>query len=323
MASWASTTWPISPAAVAASPTSLARGSTAGRPSLTPAQHGEWREVIALRFGLDFGPNRREYLARRLWGRVVALGLGGYDEYLLRLRAASEADSEWTSLVEVLVNHETSFFRHGDSFVGLARVLARRLEKKDRDPGESLDLWSVGCSSGEEVFSLAMVAREAVFRSGNGGKLRVLGMDISPKVISRARSGRFPERRVRRMSEERIRRFFRRSSSAEGAESWEATPELRGVTRFEVGNLIDEGSWTVWGQDAIFCQNLLIYLRAEQRLAAVARLAERLKPGGALFLAPGELVGHLPPGLRSAGLPGCTAFVREPAPGARPREKEL
>ena len=324
MAFRASTIWPSSRPAAAVSPASFARRNSPGRPSLTTAQHADWREQIVHRCGLDFGANRREYLARRLWQRVVDLGLGGYDEFLLRLLAASEDDPEWTRLVEILVNHETSFFRHGDSFAGLAQVLDRRLEPGSRGSAEPLRMWSVGCSSGEEAFSLAMVAREAVRRSGAEVSLRVLGMDISPRVISRARSGRFPDRRVRRISAKRLRRFFRRPlRPAAGFEGWEVTPELQSVTRFEVGNLIDETSWTAWGQDVIFCQNLLIYLRAEQRLSAIENLAERLAPGGILFLAPGELVGRAPQGLRSADLPACTAFIREPIRDTRPREKEL
>ena len=282
------------------------------RPELTSPEHAAWRELIRGRCGLDFVESRERYLSRCLWQRARTLGLGSYRDYY-RHMAAGEEDEEWQALVELLVNCESSFFRHRSSFDALREVLGEILARKAARRDFCLGLWSAGCAAGQEAYSMAICAQEAVAARPATWQIKVIGSDISQEALAKARRGRYLASELRSFPESIRKRYLDPvdpKTSDGGSPRYEAHARLRGMVQFGAWNLMRPSTWWVTGQDVIFCQNLLIYLQEEDRLALVERLCRRLNPGGYLFLAPGEVVGLRLPRMRAARLEDCLAYQR-------------
>lgn len=293
---------------------------TTDRPELSEADHHLWQALVAQRCGLRFGESRKAYLSRRLWQRMRALDLSSYGDYYRRLLFEGEGGDEWPMLLELLVNRETTFFRHPPSFEALRQVLALRTGSRgSMGHQRHLSLWSAGCSTGEEAYSLAMTALEVAEAVPEPWTVRVLGTDISSVSRQRARRGLYRPERMASLSESQRRRFLRPVPRAkvDGGQSTadvEVSDSLKSVVRFEAWNLMDPDSYPATAQDAIFCQNLLVYLGHADRLAVVERLCRCLAPGGDLFLAPGEVVGLRLPGIELVHVAGCSIYRRAVGP---------
>lgn len=262
------------------------------RPELPLHEAAHWRTAIAVRCGLDFGAGRERTLSRGLWGRAREVGAASYAEYRTFLAGNGE---EWQRLIERLVNPETRFWRHAPSFECLTELALPeiRRERAARFDARPLRLWSAGCSTGDEAYSLAMAALAGT--GGIGGvssrlaAVRVLGTDLSESALARARRGTYAERSISPLPSALKRRFVR-SSGDDPRRPCEVGPEVRAAVTFARANLTEEGA-PAEPQDVIFCQNVLLYFDSDLRLRVVRRLARHLAPGGFLFLAPGEVVG--------------------------------
>ena len=296
------------------------------RPDLSPIEHAAWRDLIAARCGIDFAENRSKNLARGLWGRAVEVGARSYGEYQ-RYLSKSGGDGEWQALLERLVNGETRFWRHQPSFEGLMDHHLPRLVSERRyragSEGSVVRLWSAGCSTGEEAYSLAIASRVAL--EGTGLRTEVFACDLSDVALVRARRATYPVRSVASLPTALRRRFLTLIEGAESGAShggagrqgfevrYAVREEVRRFVRFERANLAEietEAMAPPGLQDAIFCQNVLIYFRPERRVEVVRRLASHLAPQGVLFLAPGEVIGLSVPELTAERVPGAAMYRR-------------
>ncbi len=293
------------------------------RPDLSPIEHAAWRDLIAARCGIDFAENRSKNLARGLWGRACEVGARSYGEYQ-RYLAKSGGEREWQALLERLVNGETRFWRHQPSFEALMAHHLPRLAGERRyrlgGSGGVVRLWSAGCSTGEEAYSLAIAGRSAL--EGTGLRVEVFACDLSDVALARARRANYPVRSVAPLPSALRRRFLNLVEGAElGGSMGAANPatfevrytvrdEVKSLVRFERANLAETAAAPPGLQDAIFCQNVLIYFRPERRVEVVRRLASHLAPGGVLFLAPGEVIGLAIPELAPERIPGAALYRR-------------
>ena len=278
------------------------------RPALSPSEHEAWRRFIHRRCGLAFGETRGAFLARRLWRRMVPTGCKSYDGYLSQVRREPR---EWLELLELLTNGETSFFRHPPSFEALAELQARLLMQQPSP--RRLSFWSAGCSTGQEPYSMALTALHGIAMTGIACDLRVLAGDVSREARKRTREGCYTARQIASVPEPLKRLYFERQQHA-GGTLYRAGKALREVVQPIPWNLSVPESYPQEPQDIIFCQNLLIYLPAEDRGTVVRRLGNCLRPGGHLVLAPGELLEPAPQGLYSVPLPDCQIYRRKPSP---------
>lgn len=282
------------------------------RPELGAAELALWSGLIEERCGLTFGESRARFLSYCLWQRVRARSLSGYSDYYRFVARDSEGEAEWAELAELVVNQESGFFRHQPSFDALVRRAVPELLAERRRQGiAALTAWSAGCAAGQEAYSLAMALLTALDGDADPGgwQVKVCGSDLSERAIARARAGRYRERDLRNLPAVYRRRFWR-PIAGEPPGSWQAGPELRSAVAFGRLNLCRPDDYWVGLQDVVFCQNVLIYFRPERREQVVAELAHRLRPGGWLFPAPGEVVGVPLPGLRPVHADGAVAFQR-------------
>lgn len=187
-----------------------------------------------------------------------------------------------TEVVEALINHETSFYRDPDAFrsfadVGLAVMRARRALPK------RLRIWSAGCATGQELYSLAMAFAGDPSRWAEWD-VTLLGTDVSQGAIDRARSGRFSHFEVQRgLPITALIRHF----DQEPDNGWRIKPELRQTVCFERHNLLDPAPGD-GGFDIILCRNVLLYFAPERQREVLARLRAALAPDGLLMLGAGE-----------------------------------
>jgi chemotaxis protein methyltransferase CheR len=240
-----------------------------------------FRAAIAQHLGLEIDADKRTMLAELLRQRLRETGSGGAAAYLRGLDSPAMARGEARILAEQLTVGETYFFRHADSLRAFIEVAAPA--SLGRVPGR-LRILSAGCSSGEELYSLAMILRE--HRGAlPAGEVTLLGIDVNPAVLRKAREGRYSSWSLRETPAHLRARYFR----AVGAVA-ELDPEVRAMALFEERNLIhDDASFFHPGAfDAIFCRNVTIYFSPETTRRVIARLTRALIPGGYLFLGHSE-----------------------------------
>jgi len=264
-----------------------------------------WYELILRRCGLTFRAAQLPGVMSVVREQAKARSLTT-EAYYQMLSKPGEHAAEWEALVERLINHETSFFRHPPSFDALQRHILPEI-RDARPRGGKLNLWSAGCSTGQEAYSLAMVAMDDEALKGD---FTVWGGDISRYAIDVARRGRYGPRAVATVRADYRQRFLRPVNEA--ATEYEIVDELRQRTRFMAANLIGNDSFSV-SYDVIFCHNVLIYFSAAAVTQAVAFLASRLTLGGYLLLGPGEAPSERPAGLVQVSVNGVRAFQRRSA----------
>ena len=213
--------------------------------------------------------------------------------------AALRADpAELAAWAGALTAGETCFFRHAEQLRGFADVVLPAALARGRRPVRVL---SVGCATGEEAYSLALLARE---RLGDQAprEVSILGIDINPEAIRRARLARFPDRALWQLPSPAYRALFRRAGR-----EWTLPPELGRGVAFEVRNAMDADPafWAPGSFDVVLCRNVLIYFAAGARRRMLERLAGTLAPGGCLLLGPADVLRGMPPMLAPGAVPGA------------------
>lgn len=239
------------------------------------------QQLVLARSGIALADSKKTMVSRRLRGRLKALGLSAFSEYRKRL---DEDAAEVTACLNAISTNLTAFFRMNRHFELLQAELLPNLLRRNRDR-RRLRIWSAGCSSGQEAYSIAMVVCEALERCP-AWDARVLGTDLNSEAIELAREGIYREDALEGVSVERLHRFFYRGRGAR--KGWVRVGEaLSRVTTFHVLNLMD--GWPMRQRfDVIFCRNVIIYLEPDARASLIERFANVLEPEGYLILGHSE-----------------------------------
>lgn len=261
-------------------------------PDMDEAQFSQWQSLLEHRTGMTLPAERRSFLETNLAIRMREIGCSSYQAYYETIVSGPEAIREWSTLVDRLTVQETRFFRDPDAFRLVADYVLTRPREQFRK--RAVEAWSVGCSTGEEPYTLAMVLNECMNQLALEPLYGVTGSDISAPVIEKARIGRFSARKVLGIDENMETRYFRPAER----NTVEIVDSIRERVCFTRLNVLDLDKAPMHGMNIIFCQNLLIYFRRWRRRDIVRRLAERLAPGGLLVLGQGELTDWQPPGLQ-------------------------
>lgn len=269
-----------------------------------------WSDLIVRRCGLAFRHIRMPEVIAIVHQQMRAQSIAQESAYYELLSAPGATNGEWDALIERLTNHETSFFRHPPSFDALRLHILPEL-RATRAPGGRLSLWSAGCSTGQEAYSLAMCA----IADNPNGLFTVWGSDISHQAIKIARQARFGPRAVTTIPEHYRQRYLV-PSTVNGVQEFTISNDLRQRVRFMTTNLVEPDSFRA-SHDVVFCHNVLIYFSPPAVTQAVARLAASVGLGGYLLLGPGEAPHDRPPGLEPVIVNGLRAFQRRTA---RPTE---
>ena len=282
---------------------------TGTEPVLSDVQYRMFRDWIAERCGLWFAPESRFVLERRLARRVRELDLGSFAAYFYQLRSGATDDGEIGLLIDELTTNETYFLRERAQLNALvAEILPEWLERRRRHGGP-VSIWSAGCSSGEEPYSIVMLAREAGFEPGR--HFRVYASDVSRRVLQAARRGIYRANAFRETEEPLRQKHFVEKDGA-----WRISDEIKRHVVFTRANLIDPTkSWVLGSMDVILCRNVIMYFDTPTRRRVVQSFADKLNAGGYLLLGHAESLIQVSNAFELRHLRSDLVY-RKPLPGA-------
>ncbi len=271
---------------------------------MTATEFRDWQVLLEERTGVVLNERRRAFLQTNLSARMRELGVMDYAAYYRQVTDGPRGAVEWSTLLDRLTVQETRFFRHRASFDVLESYLRERLQQGMTQPWE---LWSVGCASGEEPYSLAISAAEVLRDTQHPDYFGVTGTDISLNALSKARDGQYGARRLELLDSDLCQRYF----LAQDDGRFKVVPTLAARVCCARLNVLELAKAPMSGMDVIFCQNLLIYFRRWRRREILNRLAERLVPGGLLVVGVGEVAGWQHPELIPVADERVLAFTRK------------
>ncbi len=271
---------------------------------MSATEFRDWQLLLEERTGVVISEQRRAFLQTNLSARMRELGVADYAAYFRQVTAGPRGAVEWSTLLDRLTVQETRFFRHRPSFELLERYLHGRLQQGMSRPWE---LWSVGCSSGEEPYSMAISAAQVLHETAQPEHFGVTGTDISLNALSKARAGEYGARRLEQLDADLCQRYF--VKQADGR--FKVIASLAARVCCARLNVLELAKAPMSGMDVIFCQNMLIYFRRWRRREILNRLAERLAPGGLLVVGVGEVVGWQHPELIQVADEQVLAFTRK------------
>lgn len=254
------------------------------------------RELVEQHAAIKLPDTKRQMVYGRLVRRLRDLRLGSFAEYVALLREDA-GGPEFVNLINAVTTNLTSFFREKHHFEVLReRVIPEVIQRNAAK--RMLRVWSAGCSTGEEPYSIAMTVLESLPAS-SGWDVRILATDIDTKVLATASAGVYGVDRIRSLPEEITRRGFLRGRGA-ASERVRVRPEYQAPITFRQLNLMEP--WPMRGRfDFIFCRNVVIYFDKPTQQRLFDRFADQLVDGGYVFLGHSETMHNLTTRFRLLG----------------------
>jgi type IV pilus assembly protein PilK len=260
-------------------------------PELDEEQFARWAALLEQRLGIALTPQRKVFLSSRLRTRMRELGVTDFQRYYELVTSSQQGLVEWSRLLDRLTIHETRFNRHPTSLRLIEEYYLAPLQQQSSNV-VSINAWSVGCASGEEAYSLAIVLDRALAAHHPKGYYGVIGSDVSLERLAQARRGCYPVQRLAGLDDATLRDYFDHDG-----EGYRVVDKLRQRVAFSQLNVLSLEQAPFEKVDIVFCQNVLIYFSQQRRHDIVASLVPFLKPGGLLILGVGELIGWHPAGV--------------------------
>jgi len=271
-------------------------------PVLSEHELSEIRMLIEERSGIHFDDSRERFFSTRVKEHIHAKKL---DRGIDLLRTIRKSNVDYEALVERLLTQETSFFRYPGVYEAFEkRVLPELHVKKFWKNPRTLRIWSAGCSTGEEPYSIAITISDSL-TFADAWNVEILATDIGRVALKHAENGVYSGRSIGSVREKQLATHF-----APVRDGHQVRPRLRKMVNFAPVNLAS--AVYVGRMDAIFCMNVMIYFTEERRRALVQRFYETLEPGGYLFLGHSESISKMSVNFQAIVLNDCILY-RKPA----------
>jgi len=246
--------------------------------TLGPRDFEQISQIVYRYSGIRLTSGKEELVRSRLIKRLRVLGVNSFRGYL-RYITADRTAQELHIMIDALTTNKTSFFRENQHFEYLRTRILPDLKKR----GSRLRVWSAGCSSGEEPYSIAMLLHEE-WPQNDLGNVRILATDISARILARARTGEYEKESLKDVPPTYLTQYFYLLHSSP-VRLYGIHDSIKKMVRFAHLNLMDD--WPMRGPfDVIFCRNVMIYFDSATQGRLVQRFCDLLIPGGHL------LVGH-------------------------------
>jgi chemotaxis protein methyltransferase CheR len=270
---------------------------------LSEHELSEIRMLIEERTGICFDASRTRFLTTRV---EEHLREKGFERGTDLLRAMRKSNLEYETLLERLLTQETSFFRYPGVYEAFEkRVLPELHVKKFWTNPRTLRIWSAGCATGEEPYSIAMTVSDSG-SFADSWNAEILATDVGRLALKHAERGRYTGRGVNGLSEKQLATYFTATESGQQVKS-----RLRKMITFTQMNLA--AAVYVGRMDVIFCMNVMIYFSEERRRTLVQRFYETLEPGGYLFLGHSESISKMPVKFQAIVLNDCILYRKPTA----------
>jgi chemotaxis protein methyltransferase CheR len=270
---------------------------------LSEHELSEIRMLIEERTGICFDESRQRFFSTRVREHLRAKGMERGTELL---RAMRKSNVEYEALLERLLTQETSFFRYPAVYETFERrVLPELHTKKFWKNPRTLRIWSAGCSTGEEPFSIAITIADSL-SFADSWNVEILATDVGRHALKHAERAIYTGRSIASVSEKQLAAHFGKTGGG-----YQVRPRLRKMVTFTQMNLAS--AVYVGRMDMIFCMNVLIYFSEERRHALVQRFYDSLEPGGYLFLGHSESISKIPVKFQAIVLNDCILYRKPTA----------
>jgi chemotaxis protein methyltransferase CheR len=280
---------------------------------LTDAEFRLFADFLRGRCGLNFNEDTRYLVEKRLARRIQEADYGSFTSYFYQLRNGPNAELEFSKIIDILTTNETYFFRERSQLVALVEEIIPEVLASRRAAGRPVSIWSAGCSSGEEPFSIVMLGIEAGLSPGRD--FRVYASDISRAVLSKARRGLYREASFRDTEPRMRARYFEEKDGLT-----RISDDVKRHVDFTHMNLLDDSKASLLGQmDVILCRNVIIYFDLDTKKRVMKMFHDKLHPGGYLLLGHSESLINVTSDFELKHLSRDLVY-RRPVPGAEPED---
>jgi chemotaxis protein methyltransferase CheR len=271
------------------------------------AELDEIRMLIEQRSAILFDSSRERFFSAHVHAYLEEKGLGSGAALLTHVRGSS---IEYEALLEHLLTQETSFFRYPAIFDALEKTILPDVQgRKFWQSPRTLRIWSAGCSTGEEPYSIAITVSDAL-KFAEAWEIEILATDVSRRALRHAERGVYSRRALQDVSLGQIESYF-----APGKHGFQVRPRIRRMISFAQMNLAE--SVYVGKLDCIFCMNVLMYFSEDRRLAILRRFYDALEPGGYFLLGHAETLTNAPVKFEPVVLGDCRLY-RKPVTAEAP-----
>lgn len=268
------------------------------------------RDLIYRISGIYHPDNKFYLLATRSRRRMKALNSANFSDYLEHLTTRPNRDAEMRSLLNEITIGETYFFRSQSQMDAVAKIILPKLTGLSSKQGfKKLRLWSAGCSTGEEPYTLSILLLEQLAPRFKDWTFEIVATDLNDNSIAKCREGLYAEYAIRNLTPEKLQKYFRSENGTH-----RVSDQVRAAIRFERLNLQDQSKMLFMkGFDLIFCCNVLIYFDGVAKKRTVDHFFNGLIPGGYFFLGECETLFGIYDQFRLVHFPGATGY-HKPAP---------
>jgi len=241
------------------------------------------KELVYHHCGLHFDDNSKYLFEKRLSNRLALHQIENFQDYYYYLMYDKNRSQELEAVVDLLTINETYFFREEAQLKAFSEEILPELKQKKQEAGtRSVRIWSAGCSTGPEAYTIAILILESELF--NGWDVEIFASDISHSVLSAARKGEYNQSAFRTTDPYYLKRYFTEENG-----KYRVVDSVRRLVNFGYLNLLDTGKVVLLGKmDVIFCRNVIIYFDKESKKKVIDCFERRLKPEGYLMLGHSE-----------------------------------
>jgi chemotaxis protein methyltransferase CheR len=265
---------------------------------ITDADLNEIRTLIEQRSAMHLDESRERFLSTRVREYVEEESLHGGADLLERIRSSS---ADYEAFLERVLTQETSFFRYPAVYEALGKTILPEIqERKFWQNPRTLRIWSAGCSTGEEPYSIAITLCDAL-KFAEAWEIEILATDISRRALRHAERGAYSKRSLQELSLRQVETHFTAAKNG-----FHVKPRIRKMISFAQMNLAEP--MYLGKMDCIFCMNVLMYFTEQRRLAILRGFYEALEPGGYFMLGHSETLTHMPLKFEAVTLGDCRLY---------------
>lgn len=257
---------------------------------MTDNDFNQLSQYITTHYGIKMPPAKRVMLQSRLHKRLRELNITSYQEYSKYI-FSKEGTEEIIKMIDLVSTNKTDFYREPKHFDFLRETVLPEFAMR-HGRGSKLKIWSAGCSSGEEAYTLAFVISDYLLENSNPFDYQIIGTDISTRILQKANDAIYPEKRVEPVPIETKRKYLLKSKNKDN-KLVRVVPALRAKTIFRRLNFMDDTYNVDNDFNIVFCRNVLIYFDRPSQERVINNLCSKLKKGGYFFLGHSESINGL------------------------------
>lgn len=275
---------------------------------ISDSEFSSLRDYIYAQCGIYIADNRKYLLENRLVNRLKKLSLKDFGEYYYYLQYDSGKAQELNKLFEVITTNETSFYRNPPQLkVFQENILSEVIRKQREKNKKSLRIWSAGCSTGEEPYTLAMIISEVLAGEIPNWDIKITANDLSARVLDSARKGIYSDYSLRTTPPEIAERYFDNEGKV-----YKVKPDLKKLVSFGQINLKDKVQLKrVERSEIVFCRNVIIYFDDEMKKQVISAFYDNLLPGGYLIIGHSESLHNISRAFKPIHYPGAIIYQKE------------